>query len=187
MKVLISAGLLLALGGCVTDVLGDPAAAIGGAAMDAATTPLGDAALARSERLSLAWEEAEAKAAQPGDVALPCNQLWAQQDAALRDPAIIAKVETLRTNAEKDAAAGIAGTQLGMTRAGVGAVIGNLPNGQIINIIGLVFQATINIVSANIAQSKGAAMEADMRSIMPAYARASRLGEIAQQKSCPTQ
>lgn len=187
MKLLILAASLLAIGGCVTDVLGDPAAAIGNAAINGSVSHIADATVARSERLSRAWEQAEETAARPGDVALPCAQIWAQQDAALHDPTILAKLEGIRTNAEKDVAAGVAGTQLGMTRAGVGAVIGNLPNGQIINILGLAFQATINIINANLAQSKAASLEADMMAIMPAYARAGRIGEIAQQKSCATQ
>lgn len=186
MKVPVSAGWLLALGGCVSNVMGDRAAAIANAGMNASVSHIGDAAVARSERLSLAWEQAEASAAKPNDVALPCNQIWAEQKAVLHEPVFLAKVEAIRANAEKDVAAGTAGTQLGFTRAGVGTVIGNLPEGQIINILGLAFQATMNIISANAAQSKAAGLEADMMAIMPAYARAEHLSQLAQQKSCPT-
>lgn len=186
MKALISISLALATGACAQSMLGDPAASIAQAGVNSSVSHIADSAEARSERLQAAWDKAEASAPKPGDATLACNQIWAEQEKAVKDPTVVARLETIRTNAEKDAAGGAASFQLGATRAGVGVVIANLPQGQIINILTLAFQATFNIINANLAQSKAPALEADMTAIMPAYARAMHLGQLAQTKACPT-
>jgi hypothetical protein len=186
MKLLLAAGLALALGGCGAASLASPEG-VAHAGLNAAISAPADAAVARSERLNAAWEQAEASASRPGDSGLSCTQLYDEQTRALHDPALVARLDRITRTAKAATDAGMLSQEIGFARVAVGVAIANLPNGQIINLLGMGLQAAFNLGASYAAMSQGAALEADMLANMPAYARAMHLGELAAGKRCPTQ